>query len=83
MRKFIKFSMAALVVAVAASSTGCAAFDRLHADAVADRAANPEKYKEIPSVKYSQMSGMENGPSYPDSCAFGCPETPTNVTKAW
>lgn len=80
MNKFIKTTLAALVVVVAATSTGCA---RLEANARADRAAHPEKYQEIEAVKRAQMTNAGNGIAFPEFCTFGCPETQTDLTRNW
>lgn len=66
------FKFPALVL-VALLGAGCQTIDKLHADAVAERAANPEKYTEIPSVQRAQMMPNQDGSAYPQSCAFGCP----------
>jgi len=83
MTKFIKCTLAALVVVAAAANTGCSVIDRLEANALADRAAHPEKYQEIEAVKRAQMTNAGNGIAFPEFCTFGCPETQTDLTRAW
>jgi hypothetical protein len=80
MNKFIKTTLAALVVVAAATSTGCA---QLEANALADRAAHPEKYQEIEAVKRAQMTSNGNGAPFPEFCTFGCPETRTDLSRNW
>lgn len=83
MTKFIKSTLAAMVVVAAAANTGCSTIDRLEANARADRAAHPEKYQEIEAVKRAQMTNNGNGIAFPEFCTFGCPETQTELTRAW
>ncbi|MGE6473190.1 hypothetical protein [Serratia proteamaculans] len=73
------------VAAVALSVTGCSSLDKLHTAAVAERSSNPEKYTEIVEVQLAQMTPNQNGSSYPQSCAFGCPaaEKRIDVTRSW
>lgn len=81
----VSFKIAALGLAVALFNTGCTTMDNLHAAAVADRAANPEKYTEIASVQRAQMMPNQDGSAYPQSCAFGCPtaEERLDLTRNW
>jgi len=53
---------------------GCNTMENLHSAAVADRAANPEKYTEVPEARQMQLAPNQDGPIYQDSCAFGCPK---------
>jgi len=80
MNTFFKSVAFGLVVVGALASTGCAGLDKLHADAVADRAANPEKYTEIAEVRIHQLTKGET-PIYQDSCAFGCPDGLPELTR--
>jgi hypothetical protein len=80
MNTFFKSVAFCFVVVGALATTGCAGVDKLHADAVAERAANPEKYTEIPEVRMSQLTKGET-PIYQDSCAFGCPEGLPELTR--
>jgi hypothetical protein len=81
MNATIKFAALGLVVIGALLNTGCTSLDNLHASAVADRAANPEKYQEIPAVRIAQISAGQEGPIYQDSCAFGCPDGLPELTR--
>lgn len=85
MKASLKFAAFGLVAMSALLSTGCQTMDKLHADAVAERAANPEKYTEIPEIQRAQMMPNQNGSMYPQSCAFGCPtaEERIDLTRNW
>ena len=73
MKASTKFVAFGLVAMGALFSTGCTTVDNLHAAAVAERAANPEKYQEIASVQRAQMTANQDGSAYPQFCTFGCP----------
>jgi len=80
MKATTKIAAIGLVVIGALLNTGCNTIDKLHADAVADRAANPEKYTEIAEVRIHQLTKGE-APIYQDSCAFGCPDGLPELTR--
>ena len=81
MKASAKIAAFGLVAMGALFNTGCTTLDNLHASAVADRAANPEKYQEIPAVRTAQISPNQDGPIYQDSCAFGCPASKSEQAK--
>ncbi|WP_219096269.1 hypothetical protein [Pseudomonas sp. UMAB-40] len=81
MKALTKIAAFGLVAMFALANTGCTTIDKLHADAVADRAANPEKYTEIPDVRIAQLT-MGEAPIYQDSCAFGCPDGLPELTRS-
>lgn len=81
MKALTKIAAFGLVAMFALANTGCTTIDKLHADAVADRAANPEKYTEIPAVRLAQISKSDETPIYQDSCAFGCPDGLPELTR--
>ncbi|MFA4834655.1 MAG: hypothetical protein WC749_01085 [Dehalococcoidia bacterium] len=85
MKASTKIAALGLVVMGAMFNTGCNTLDNLHAAAIADRQANPEKYTEIPSVQMAQMTPNQDGSAYPQSCAFGCPtaEERIELTRNW
>lgn len=74
-----------LIAMGALFSTGCNTLDNLHAAAITERAANPEKYTEIPAVQLAQMTPNQDGSAYPQTCAFGCPtaEERIDLTRNW
>jgi hypothetical protein len=80
MKALTKIAAFGIVAMCALATTGCAGLDKLHADAVAERAANPEKYTEIPEVRLAQLTKGE-APIYQDSCAFGCPDGLPELTR--
>lgn len=73
MKASVKVAAFGLVVMGALFNTGCTTLDNLHAAAVADRQANPEKYAEIPAFRQMQQTPNQDFMVYQDSCAFGCP----------
>ena len=73
MKAVLKLVACGFVVLGALTTAGCETLDKAHAGAVAERAANPEKYTEIPEVKRAQMTANQNGSAYPEFCTFGCP----------
>ena len=81
MKALTKAAAFSLVALLALASTGCAALDKLHADAAADRAANPEKYTEIPEVRAAQMASNQDGGAYPAFCTWGCTDDAFPVTR--
>lgn len=81
MKASAKIAAFGLVAMGALFSTGCTTLDNLHSSAVADRAANPEKYQEIPVVRTAQTTPGQDGPFYQDSCAFGCPANKAEQPK--
>lgn len=83
MKALTKAAAFTFVAMFALATTGCAGIDKLHADAVAERAANPEKYTEIPEVLSAQTAPNQDGPIYQKSCAFGCEtaEKSANVVR--
>lgn len=85
MKASIKFAAFGLVAMGALFSTGCTTIDNLHAAAAAERAANPEKYTEIPEVARAQYTANQDGSVYQQSCAFGCPtpEQRMELTRNW
>lgn len=85
MKSFKSLFAATVFAAATFSATGCSALDKLHADAVSERAANPEKYTEIAAVQRAQMTPNQDGSVYPQSCAFGCPsaEDRIDTTRSW
>lgn len=78
-----KLAATAVIAASLLSATGCSTIAQLEANARADRAAHPEKYQEIADVARQQMSPGQDGAPYPEFCTWGCPETPTDLTRAW
>lgn len=85
MKASVKIAAFGLVVMGALFNTGCTTLDNLHAAAAADRAANPEKYTEIPEVQRAQMTANQDGSAYPQFCTWGCPtsEERIELTRAW
>jgi hypothetical protein len=81
MKASIKFAAFGLVVMGALSAAGCNTIDTLHADAVADRTANPEKYQEIPEVRAAQMANNQDSMAYPAFCTWGCTDDAFPVTR--
>lgn len=74
---------AIFVCGVLSTASGCSAVTKLEASARADRAANPEKYQEIPEVARQQMSPGQDGGPYPAFCTFGCPDTQPDLSRNW
>ncbi|WP_219096191.1 hypothetical protein [Pseudomonas sp. UMAB-40] len=81
MKATIKIAAFGLVALIALANTGCTTIDKLHADAVADRAANPEKYTEIPEVRAAQMANNQDSGAYPAFCTWGCTDDAMPVTR--
>ncbi|VVN26520.1 hypothetical protein PS623_04562 [Pseudomonas fluorescens] len=79
-KKFAGLAFLAVTLAVA---SGCSTIERLEANALADRAKNPQKYQEIPEVAQAQKSANQNGPAYPEFCTFGCPDQHEVLTRNW
>lgn len=75
-----KLTATAFIAISVLSVSGCSTIAQLEANARADRAANPEKYREIAEVARQQMSPGQDGGPYPQFCTFGCQE-PVDLTR--
>lgn len=75
--------MSIFVATVAAATSGCSTVNQWEASALADRAANPEKYREDPAVLRQQLTANQSGFAYPEFCTFGCSEEPVNLMRPW
>ncbi|MDH4602361.1 MULTISPECIES: hypothetical protein [Pseudomonas syringae group] len=81
--KASKLILLCIGLTAAISSTGCSTVSQLEANAIADRSANPEKYREDPAVLRQQLTANQSGFAYPEFCTFGCPDEPMNLMRPW